>query len=390
MANQRPAASKPSNFTDSHAAIGGGVGPCDLGARVACPKGVGADPAPAFGPLTPPSSNTGGKVSGGHKSEACGEAVTTIDWLRFRCKNSPSAILEALRPVWRLTDPDLVTFRPGLKGMDGWTMAGQLVLAGDIVLGRIDYGGDSQRGWVRVNITGSACAEWVEHWDAVVGLQHSLTEPELQRVDIALTTYNGEVTTAMVEAAHDGGRFTCGGRPPRMNCVGERNNARSGQTRYVGSRSGHKFLRCYEKGFEQIKDLPDSLASGVTHIAHPFLGTMHRVQDIYRVELELKAVDKVIPWEVIRGRDSVFASAYPFCAELLPGLPVWRMAKIPDFKPIAAIDTMREHCRRGFGPFMRTLLEINGGDKAKTLDMVIGSEPSYRLVETGALTVEYA
>jgi DNA relaxase NicK len=269
-------------------------------------------------------------------------------------------------------------------------MAGQLVLAGDIVLGRIDYGGDSQRGWVRVNITGSACSEWVEHWDAVVNLQNVLESAEIQRIDIALTTYNGEVNTAMVEAAHDNGRFISGGCPPKMNCVGERNNLRSGQTRYVGSRTGHKFLRCYEKGFEQIKHLPYGLASGVTYIAHPFLGTMHRVQDIYRVELELKAVDKVIPWEVIRGRDSVFASAYPFCAELLPGLPVWRMAKIPDFNPIAAIDTMREHCRRGFGPFMRTLLEINGGDKEKTLDMVIGFEPSYRLVEMGVLTVDYA
>ena len=388
MANHRSAASKTSNFTDSQASSASGVDSCDLEVRVACPTVAGGDPEPAFGPLTPPSSNTGGKVTGERKSRACGEAVTAIDWLRFRCKDTPWAILDALRPVWRLTDHDLVTFRPGLKGMDGWLRAGQIVLAGDIVLGRIDYDGDSQRGWVRVNITGSACAEWVEHWDAVVDLQHKLTEPELQRVDIALTTYNGEVNTAMVEAAHDSGLFTCGGRPPRMSCVGERNNPRAGQTRYVGSRKGHKFLRCYDKGFEQIKDLP--CANGVTHIQHPFSTTMHRVEDIYRVELELKAVDKIIPWEAIKGRDSVFASAYPFCAGLLPGLPVWRMSKIPDFKPMAAVDKTREHCRRAYGAFLRTLLEVNGGDKQKTLDMVIGSEPSYRLVETGALTVEYS
>lgn len=39
-----------------------------------------------------------------------------------------------------------------------------------MVLGRVDYGGDSQRGWVRWNLPGKAC-EWVRDWDAIDGLE---------------------------------------------------------------------------------------------------------------------------------------------------------------------------------------------------------------------------
>ena len=43
-----------------------------------------------------------------------------------------------------------------------------------------------------------------------------------------------------------------------------------------------------------------------------------RLEDIYRVELELKPDRCVIPWETIDQRDQYFAGAYPFNAELLP------------------------------------------------------------------------
>lgn len=306
---------------------------------------------------------------------------TTIDWLAFRCQNSPWAILEALVPVWG-TAGDLVTLQTGLKGKDGWLRAAQLVLAGDIVLGRIDYGGDSQRGWVRVNLSGAGC-EWVQDWDAVVNLQNQLTGATIKRLDIALTTNNGEVTDQRILEAHQAGQFTCGGRPPVMTHIGS-TDPRAGRTRYIGSRKSHKFLRCYEKGFELLKDLPRSIRDSVTEIHG------HRVEDMYRVELELKDVDKLIPWEAIKGRDSIFASSYPFCAELLPSLPVWRMANLPDFKARASIEAAADNCRRSYGRALRALLMVNGGDKAATLDMVLLEQPADRLVESGALTIDFA
>lgn len=305
---------------------------------------------------------------------------TTIDWLTFRCRDNPYQILSALAPVWGVS-ADLVTFKGGLRGKDGWLYGGQLLMAGDIVLGRIDYGGESQRGWVRVNLSGRGC-EWVGDWSAVVRLQHVLTDATIKRLDIALTTFNGEVSDQMVADAHAHGRFTAGGRPPVMQSIGS-SDPRAGRTRYIGSRKSHKFLRCYEKGFEILKDVPASIRDHVREIEG------HQVEDIYRVELELKDIDKLIPWEVINGRDDVFASAYPFCADLLPGLPVWRMPNLPDFKEKAALDCALNHCRTSYGPTLRAALMAMNGDGEALLRRVLADQPSSALVEAGVLTVAH-
>ena len=97
---------------------------------------------------------------------------TAIDWLSFRTKTDPFKTLEALQPIFG-TAADLVTFVPGAKGRDGWQRAGDVLMAGDIKLGWIDYGGESQRGWVRVQLYGEGC-QWVQDWQAVEQLGEAL------------------------------------------------------------------------------------------------------------------------------------------------------------------------------------------------------------------------
>jgi DNA relaxase NicK len=267
-----------------------------------------------------------------------------------------------------------------MKGKDGWLYAGQILMAGDISLGRIDYGGDSQRGWCRVNLSGEGC-EWVQDWKAAVSLPKCLLDAQIKRLDIALTTHDGEVTDQSILDAYAAGMFTSGGRPPEMRSITS-SDPRAGKTRYIGSRKSHKFLRCYEKGFELIKDVP-FLKANATHIGD------HKVEDIYRVELELKDVDKLIPWETIAARDEVFAGAYPFCADLLPGVPHWRMLTLPDLKPKAALETALDHCRRAYGPTLRAALMAFDGDGSKLLERVLAETPSQSLVEAGVLTVSH-
>jgi DNA relaxase NicK len=209
-----------------------------------------------------------------------------------------------------------------------------------------------------------------------------LTDASIKRLDIALTTFNGEVSDQRVADAHAAGRFTAGGRPPVMQHIGS-SDPRAGRTRYIGSRKSHKFLRCYEKGFELLKDVPSSIRDTVVAIEG------HQVENIYRVELELKDVDKLIPWEVINGRDDVFASAYPFCAELLPGLPVWRMPSLPDFKEKATLDVALNNCRTSYGPTLRAALMAFNGDADALLRRVLADQPSSTLVEAGVLTVAH-
>lgn len=305
---------------------------------------------------------------------------TAIDWVTLRTKSDPFSILESLVPSFG-TCGDLLALQPGAKGRDGWTWSKDIVLAGDVRLGSIDHGGDSQREWVRLNLTGEGCG-WVQDWYKFGQAVGSLREWAIRRVDIALTTYKGEVDDSMVVAAHQAGKFVGSGRPPELRSVTS-TNVMAGTTRYIGSRAkSDKMLRCYEKGREMIKDLPESLRRTTTHINGDL------VDQVYRVELELKAVTRVIPLDVFTRRDEYFASAYPWCSELLPGLPHVTMHKLPDDKPKASLEALVAHCRNAFGPTIYTLMHVYNGDADAVVRAIIGNAHSRSLVDAGVLTMD--
>ena len=108
---------------------------------------------------------------------------TTVDWLRFRGKAEPKEILEALRPMYGVVGPHL-RLEPLQRGMLGFKLASNIVL-GDMPLGRMDYGGESQRDWVRVDIHGKGC-EWVEDWSGVDHLEQ-VPSAQIRRCDIRAT-----------------------------------------------------------------------------------------------------------------------------------------------------------------------------------------------------------
>jgi hypothetical protein len=143
-----------------------------------------------------------------------------------------------------------------------------------------------------------------------------------------------------------------------------------------------------------FKDLPDGaefLRKPGVQVAMDHMG-MVNVQDVYRVELELKNVDKFIPWEVIGRRDHVFAGAYPFCADLLPGAPHWVMTETPSFKPRAALLEALGNAFRSYGGTWKAAHLAYGGDDAALLRLakeMLASEPSRHLVDSGVLTVEH-
>lgn len=309
---------------------------------------------------------------------------TTIDWLAFRSKSDPFKTLEKLRPLFD-TAGELLELRTGGKGKDGWTFGAEVRMA-DITIGRVDYGGDSQRGWSRTNITGEGCG-FVADWDAAVRLRDTLDDPEIRRLDIALTTYAGEVSHEMVKQAHGRRAFSSGGRQPEYREIGG-SNPRAGRTLYIGSRKGSdKMLRCYEKGYEMLTHVPQSMRNNVTHIDD------HPVADIYRVELELKPENKHIPWTAIERRDEVFAGAYPFCAELLPSCAHYKFQGFPDFRPKAELERQLDNLRVAYGKILRAGVEAHGGNQdaeLKILRRCMSGTPSTALVDAGVLTVRHA
>lgn len=302
---------------------------------------------------------------------------TTIDYLRFRTQAEPRQALEALKPMFGTWGADL-RLKPLERGVLGFQQAA-LICVADMPVARMDYGGESQRGWVRTEISGKGC-EWVQDWDAVQVLE-DLPTTEIRRLDIALTTWNGEITHDRVVQAHTSDRFHTGGRPPALQQITS-SDERAGKTCYVGKRTSDKFFRAYEKGFEMASKI-----RGVPGVVTGFDG--HKIENIYRCEIELKAKTSLIPWDVIERRDQYFAGAYPFCADVLPGIEADILQRRKERAPQADLAIALENCRVQFGSILYTAIEAHGGDILAVWDKIKGSHHCERLLEAGVLLVDH-
>jgi phage replication initiation protein len=265
------------------------------------------------------------------------------------------------------------------RGILGFKSACEIRI-GDMPLGRMDFGGKSQRDWVRVDISGKGC-EWLQDWSETQRVEE-LPNAELRRIDIALTTWEGQITHDMVVQAHTDGRFVTGGRPPVLQQVTS-SDPRAGRTCYIGKRDADKFMRCYEKGFELAGKYAARLPGEITAIDNK------AVEDIYRCEVEFKATGTDIPWEVIERRDQYFAGAYPFCADVLPGVEADILMRRPQREPQIDLQAALDNCRIQFGPTLFTAMMAYHGDITAVWDKVVGKEHNQRLLEAGVLLVDH-
>lgn len=316
---------------------------------------------------------------------------TGIDYVRFRAKNNPFDVLEAIRPFF--TAGHLMELGPQVAGKDGWQYRRPVELS-DFTIAQIDYGGDSQRDWLRFDMSGKGCG-WVEDWAGFARLYDKLPSAELRRVDVKLDAVDGSITHDSVLAAYASMQFKrqTGGRNPKMKKI-EGSSPCDGRTVYVGARDSSRFIRCYEKGWETLSKIgfpeqykkPDLLAD--FEDGH---GT-RRVADWYRVEVEFKAVDDlVVPWPVLSDSDAYFAGSAPFCAALVDAVPRRPAPGFPsEFDTKATLAMSMEHCRIAYGGMIRALVLLYGdtpATKVRLLNELAGDAPSQRLIRDGVLTL---
>lgn len=299
---------------------------------------------------------------------------TTIDWLTFRTKAEPKQALEALRPLYGCAST-LLNLKSLPRGAMGFQQAVS-VLLGDMPVARIDFGGESQRGWSRVAMGGKGC-EWVQDWSAMQSIEE-LPASEIRRLDIALTTWSGQVSHDSVVLGHSLGKFGTGGRNPDLQQITS-SNPIAGKTCYIGNRKSDRFLRAYEKGYE----MNAKAGGGLTHIDG------YRIEDIYRTELELKASATDLPWSLIERRDEYFSGAYPFCAELLPGVDADVLQRRPDRAPQTDLAAALANIKTQYGATIFTALHAYHGDITAVWDKIIGKQHSTSLLEAGVLLVNH-
>ncbi len=299
--------------------------------------------------------------------------TTTVDWFRFRTQAEPGAVLAALRPLYGQWGSAL-TFGKHQRGVLGFQTSLPIMLGQNVTLGRLDFGGDSQRGWTRADIPGKGCS-YVEDWDALDSVE-ALPKSEPRRLDIALTTWRGEVNHDKVVHAHGAGGFTTRGRPPNLQKI--INSDGTGNTCYIGKRDSDKFFRAYDKGAEMALK-----CAGLTHVdGYP-------IEDIYRCELELKATGTPIPWETIERRDQYFAGAYPFCAQILPDIEPDILQRRPERAAERDLLAALKNCQIQYGATLFTALTAYHGDMGAVWEKIVGREHNKTLLESGVLLHDY-
>lgn len=300
---------------------------------------------------------------------------TDIDWLRFRAQAEPRDIFQALKPIFPEHSP-MFNMKYQDRGLLGFKQSA-LICADDFIIGRMDYGGESQNGWVRVDIPGKGC-QWANFED--LSSIEDLPSSQIRRLDIALTTWGGEVGHDQVVQAHRDGRFTTR-RPPNLQQI---LNSDGGRTCNIGTREkSDKFMRCYEKGFEMLSKMACRVPGQITHIEGS------PIADIYRCEVELKAVTTDIPWEVVERRDQYFAGAYPFCSDVLPNVEIDILKRRPEREAQTSLSTALENLKIQFGPTIFTAMMAYHGDMTAVWDKIIGNHHNQSLIEAGVLLVEH-
>lgn len=300
---------------------------------------------------------------------------TDVDWLRFRTQAEPIDVFKALKPIFP-EHASMFNLKFQDRGLLGFQRSA-LICADDFVIGRMDFGGEAQNGWVRVDIPGKGC-QWANFEDT--SPIRELQSSQIRRLDVALTTWKGEVGHDQVVQAHKNGRFTVR-RPPNLQQI---LNSDGGRTCNIGTREkSDKFMRCYEKGYEMLAKMGCRLAGSITHIEGS------PVADIYRCEVEFKAVNTDIPWSVIDRRDHYFAGAYPFCSDVLPNVETDALKRRPEREAQTSLATALQNLKTQFGPTLYTAMIAYNGDMTSVWDKVIGAQHNQDLVEAGVLLVEH-
>lgn len=216
------------------------------------------------------------------------------------------------------------------KGALGWTSRRDFYGKEGNLLAVCLHGGESQKGVVRLEMQGDSCAR-VHDW-AVIHRQLREWGARIMRVDLCADLLGGEWTVDDALLGWVAGEFTTQGRPPAMSQAGNwlAPDGR-GRTLYVGTRANGKLLRVYEKG----KQLGDPTSPWV------------------RWELELRAVERVIPLDVVLRGAEYLAGSSPMLKKVVQAAA----ERIRGLRRAATLrlDVIVQHARRSYGALVQYL-----------------------------------
>lgn len=159
----------------------------------------------------------------------------------------------------------------------------------------VSAGGESQRGSICFTVKGEGCTHAINGWEKRVHDYFAEFLPTITRIDLCKDFFQGETCIEELVGLYKAHEFSYRKRMPKHACHGSwldvegvMGNSRTFQ---VGKRESGKLFRGYEKG-------------------HQFAMMESKW---LRAEVELRNVNRVIPWDAIVSCAEYFAGAYPAC-----------------------------------------------------------------------------
>ena len=284
--------------------------------------------------------------------------VAIIDALSFSVKPSLDEEFPhrwVLAELSRFLPIDEVQHKMRKGGWSGYKFSMDLV-----GIGLIAWGGEHQRGTVSVSLMGGGCST-VFDWR---GLQDWLEKhkAKLSRVDVAHDDFTGQyINIDWAIREYQAGGFNNGGRMPKHQCFGSwlqagNREETKGLTLGIGSRTSGKYCRIYQKG----KQLGDGSSAWT------------------RVEVEWKAQDRHIPYDILTCPGQYLAGAYPCLAPLHEKQSVIKtIAKAAKTVYDKAVSTAKQQ----FGKLVNLMLEVEGGDCGAVIAQLIRKDGIPKRIE---------
>jgi DNA relaxase NicK len=190
------------------------------------------------------------------------------------------------------------------NGRDFYAFTWTIVNAFGKEVASVSGGGENQRETFCLTLKGEACTFARPGWEKRLYEWLAPLEPRVTRIDLARDFLNGEVAMEEVEGHYFGGSFDYRNRRPSYtrHGSGDSHAKEVGHSRtfQVGQRESGKLMRAYEKGhaFKMMSDM------------------------WLRVEVELRNVNRIVPFDALIRPADFFAGAYDFCQMVLDVKPV--------------------------------------------------------------------
>lgn len=277
------------------------------------------------------------------------DGLVHVDYLSFTLRANGNDEVTGL--AWHLGEQLSLLLHGEIETASGvhFYESGLKIMSGGTMLGAVWYGGTHQRGTVHCQIPGAG-------WLASDGnlnrdlydLLRDFDVSHLSRIDLARDCFEGESSYQEMQEAYAQGQFKPSrGITPSIWLIEDQ---RRGSTCHVGRRENGKLVRGYEKSMQ-----------------------LARKQGWFRVEVELRSINRRIPLEAVLDPSAYFAGANSYCALLADSSRVERV--VTKRKTVTlSLSHLTDYARIGYGKLLKVFLDAGVSPEAIVTRLTVGAD----------------